>query len=286
MLTTVKPLQHLLAKLDLPECEGPHRTTRTPWRPGSPAAPRTSLTSTTSSSRPPLSQSRISSYSHAKAFDLRWLGLVTDLYITVDVNRDSDADGTAEAGDGLATDAGVEVLLIHDTNNSGRFGDVVGAVADEYWVTTGTTNGKGQAKFKLAYAYDGDYQVQMTNLTHDTLTWSSSLDADNPDRYYGVPGGSEGAGASGLRGTASASRVRGPAPRRGQSVRVNRAGGLILPVVDLLAGRASAEYRDLPRRAAPACTVVPTQPAPASLEIEATEADASLVSVLKQLRLL
>lgn len=115
-------------------------------------------------------------------------GAFTDVMVTVDVNADSDADGVAEAGDDPTANASSELVLTHDTDGDGLFEP---GTDDDSWIFGGNTSGEGKITFTLKFAPDGDYQAEVTGLTHDTLTWDSALDADNPDWYFGVPNGSE-----------------------------------------------------------------------------------------------
>jgi len=112
----------------------------------------------------------------------------TDLSVTVDVNQDSDADGVAESGDDPASNAAVTLVLTHDTDGDGIFEP---GTDDDSWNFQADTGSEGQVTFTLKFAPAGDYQAEVTGLTHDTLTWNSGLDADNPDWYYGVPYGNE-----------------------------------------------------------------------------------------------
>lgn len=115
-------------------------------------------------------------------------GSYTDVMTTVDVHADSDADGTAESGDDPASDVSVTFVLTHDTDGDGSFEP---GTDDDSWNMGGSTDSEGKITFTLKFAPDGDYQEEVTNLSHDTLTWNSSLDEDNPDWYFGVPNGSE-----------------------------------------------------------------------------------------------
>jgi len=107
-------------------------------------------------------------------------GSFTDLMVTVDVNQDSDGDAVAESGDDPASNAAVTLVLTHDTDGDGVFEPGTG---DDYWTFQADTNSGGQITFTLKFAPAGDYRAEVTKLTHDTLTWDSSLDADNPDFY-------------------------------------------------------------------------------------------------------
>ena len=115
-------------------------------------------------------------------------GSFTDLSITVDVNQDSDGDAVAENGDDPASNAAVTLVLTHDTDGDGTFEP---GSDDDYWTFQADTNSEGQITFTLKFAPAGNYQAEVTDLTHDTLVWNAALDGDNPDWYYGVPYGNE-----------------------------------------------------------------------------------------------
>ena len=113
-------------------------------------------------------------------------GSMTDLFVTVDVNQDSVGVGFAGSDDDAAANAATTLRLTHDTD-----GDGFGGSDDTSWIGTATTNELGQVAFKLRLAPDGNYQAEVTGLTHATFVWDSTLDADNPDEYIGVPNGSD-----------------------------------------------------------------------------------------------
>ncbi len=91
------------------------------------------------------------------------------LEVTVTVRWDSDGDGVAEATDDPVSNASVVMTLTYQDGTS--------------WNFSGTTDSAGQVTFKLIKAQAGTYTAQVTGLTHTTLTWDSTLDADNPDTF-------------------------------------------------------------------------------------------------------
>lgn len=107
-------------------------------------------------------------------------GSYTDLITTVNIKQDSDGDGIAESGDDNVSKAKVTMLLTHDTDGDGVFEP---GTDDNSWSFSGETNSEGKVTFTLKFASNGDYKAEVTNVTHDTLTYNSSLDADNPDFY-------------------------------------------------------------------------------------------------------
>ena len=116
----------------------------------------------------------------------------THLSVTVDVNQDSNDNGIAETNDDPAQNTTVILVLTHDTDGDGIFepgGD------DNSWTSTAATSDNGNVTFKRNNAPAGNYQATVTGLTHATFVWNPALDADNPDTYTGLPGGSEAASA-------------------------------------------------------------------------------------------
>lgn len=108
-----------------------------------------------------------------------------DLKITVTVRRDSDKDGIAESADAVVSGASVSFHLAHDTNTNGTFSEdecLLGGLlgGDRCWVGTGTTTNKGQVTFTLSSAPQGNYEARVTNITHDSYSYTSELDQDNP----------------------------------------------------------------------------------------------------------
>ncbi len=103
-------------------------------------------------------------------------GSFHDLFTTVTIHQDSDGDGVAESDDNPVADATVAMTLRYDSDGDGLFDD-------GSWDFSGTTDSNGQVEFTLKRASTGTYQAEVTDVTHSTYNWNSSLDADNPDTY-------------------------------------------------------------------------------------------------------
>ena len=113
----------------------------------------------------------------------------TDLRITVDVNRDANANGKAEALDTGVGGATVYLRLIHDSNGDGVYGNG----KDKVYGTQANTDSLGRVTFNLQRASAGKYKAEVTNLTHATYKWSNGTNAgvgnlqaqvkENPDYY-------------------------------------------------------------------------------------------------------
>ncbi len=153
----------------------------------------------------------------------------TDLLVTVDVNKDVDGDG-AESGDDPAANVTTDFSLKLDSDDDDRFDD-------DSWSATADTNSNGQVTFELKKAPAGDYKGEVTDLTHDTLTWDSSLDNENPDYYYNFPSGSETQSSVVSGGTS------------GTSTGGNRLGPPGLRDLDRVDALAAASSRTSPARA-------------------------------------
>ncbi|MFB6301585.1 MAG: S8 family serine peptidase [Haloferacaceae archaeon] len=126
-------------------------------------------------------------YVHDPTFDEKSYGpggSFDDLMTTVTIRQDSDADGTAESSDDPVENATVDMTLSVDTNGDGSYDD-------GSWSFSGDTDSNGQIEFTLKKAPDGDYEADITNVTHSTYSWDSSLDVEEPDYYCNFPGGSE-----------------------------------------------------------------------------------------------
>jgi hypothetical protein len=103
-----------------------------------------------------------------------------NLTLAVTVRRDSDASGGLTSGDLAVNGASVALVLTRDSNGNGTF-ECGGA--DTCWTFSGSTNNKGQVRFRLIGAPAGLYQARVTGLTHGSYTWTPSLDLDNPDTF-------------------------------------------------------------------------------------------------------
>ncbi len=99
---------------------------------------------------------------------------------TVTIQQDSDGDGAAESSDDPVADASVAMTLTHDTDGDGVFEC---GTDDDCQSFTGTTDTSGQVEFMWKQAPSGTYQAEVTDLTHSSLTWDATLDADNPDTF-------------------------------------------------------------------------------------------------------
>ena len=116
---------------------------------------------------------------------------VMDLTMTVDINRDSNANGQAESGDAAVSGASVGLLLIYDANNDGFDSN------DQSWTFQGTTDSNGLVSFSQRVQADsGSFQATVTSLTRSGNTWAPSLDAANPSSHdvTGSAGGGKGHG--------------------------------------------------------------------------------------------
>lgn len=103
-------------------------------------------------------------------WDISWRETGPHLRATVTILVDSDGDGNAESTDDPVSDASVDFTLTNQrTSDSQSYG--------------GTTDSEGKVKFTWKHASSGIYEGKVTELTHSTYTWNSSLDNDNPDTY-------------------------------------------------------------------------------------------------------
>jgi len=131
----------------------------------------------------------------------------------VTVLNDSDADGVAESSDGAVSDA---LVYFTFTNTS----------TAETQTYNGTTNSDGQVEFQWKRASGGDYKAEVTDITHDQYTYTSSMDADNPD-YYTLGGTSA--------GTSLISAFPNPAnPETSISYSISQSGQVTLKVYNTL----------------------------------------------------
>ena len=82
------------------------------------------------------------------------------------------------------------VLLTHDTNGDGQFDasgtcdlDNLGGAngRDDCWdFVPLSTDGGGQANYKLLHAPAGNYKFEVFGITHASLTYDPTLDQGNP----------------------------------------------------------------------------------------------------------
>ena len=109
----------------------------------------------------------------------------TDISLTVNVNRDSNANGSADASDAAVANAAVTVRLIRDADENGLF-----TSTDPSWMLQGTTDSAGQVTFgqTLKFTNGGFFQATVTSLTNPGDTWDENLDADNPSTYNTATG--------------------------------------------------------------------------------------------------
>lgn len=109
-------------------------------------------------------------------WDISWRrrqsGPNTFLTHIVTVRYDSDQDGVAEPSDALVSDATVYSTLTH-------------TATDESWGFSGVTE-NGVVEFTQKVTSAGEYQAEVTNITHGTYGYTPDMDVDNPD-FYSVP---------------------------------------------------------------------------------------------------
>jgi subtilisin family serine protease len=119
-----------------------------------------------------------------------------DLGITVDVNRDANANGTAEADDADVGSATVSLQVIHDTNKDGIFGNG----KDKIWAGSANTNNAGLVTFNIQRAPSGNYRAEVTELIHSVYDRNEALDNELVSYYSRFPPGEEGPASSSLAG--------------------------------------------------------------------------------------
>ena len=102
-------------------------------------------------------------------WDISWVSN-RHLKSIVTIRRDSDGDGVAEASDALVTGATVYFTLTHQP--TGDFNDYIDSTGD-----TGTVT------FTWKHAPSGNYEGIVTDITHSTYSFTSAMDADNPDYF-------------------------------------------------------------------------------------------------------
>jgi hypothetical protein len=109
-------------------------------------------------------------------WDISWRarqsGPNTFLTHIVTVRYDSDQDGVAEQSDALVSDATVYSTLTH-------------TATQESWSFSGLTE-NGVVEFKQKVAAAGEYEAEVTNITHDAYGYTPEMDVDNPDTF-GLP---------------------------------------------------------------------------------------------------
>ena len=105
----------------------------------------------------------------------------SDNHLSIIVNIRSDSNGSEglDAEDDRVSRAGVTFLLIYDSNNDGTFD----CSLDKCWIFGGRTDDSGNFKSKVPGAPVGNYQGEVTFLTHDTCIWERNLDLQNPDHF-------------------------------------------------------------------------------------------------------
>jgi hypothetical protein len=101
------------------------------------------------------------------------------LSIIVNIRSDSNGNERLDAEDERVSRAGVTLLLIHDSNNDGIFD----CSLDNCWMFGGRTDDSGNFKSKVPGAPVGNYQGEVSSLTHDTCIWERNLDLQNPDNF-------------------------------------------------------------------------------------------------------
>jgi hypothetical protein len=88
------------------------------------------------------------------------------------------------AGDPVSSATVGPVLLTHDTNGDGNFDCTSG---DSCWdFGPLSTDGSGQANYKLLHAPAGNFKFEVFGITHASLTYDASLDQDNPSCSNGT----------------------------------------------------------------------------------------------------
>ncbi|MCH8745554.1 MAG: hypothetical protein IIB31_07905, partial [Chloroflexi bacterium] len=117
-------------------------------------------------------------------FDISWNSKKRNLAFTVNVRQDSDAGGVLTVDDSPVELAHVLATLAHDANGDGVF-DCSADSGDTCWSNFGgDTNNDGSVTFKLVGGAPlGDYQAEVTGLTHGTYTWVQGLDVVNPSTF-------------------------------------------------------------------------------------------------------
>lgn len=101
---------------------------------------------------------------------------------TVTIRRDSNADGLAESADAVVQGAVLNFTMDHYLS-----GILIASTSFQ----NAKTNGAGQVTFTVKTQVGGDFTATVTKVTKSGLTWSASLDQDNPSHYAGAPGGGE-----------------------------------------------------------------------------------------------
>lgn len=101
------------------------------------------------------------------------------LSIIVNIRSDTNGNERLDAEDERVSRAGVTLLLIHDSNNDGIFD----CSLDNCWMFGGRTDDSGNFKSKVNGAPVGNYQGEVSSLTHDTCIWERNLDLQNPYKF-------------------------------------------------------------------------------------------------------
>ncbi len=106
-------------------------------------------------------------------WDISWstkqAGPNTFLTHTVTVRYDSDQDGVTEETDALVSDATVYSTLTH-------------IASQESWNLSGVTV-NGVVEFTQKVTASGQYEAQVTDISHGTHGYTSEMDMDNPDTF-------------------------------------------------------------------------------------------------------
>jgi hypothetical protein len=125
-------------------------------------------------------------------WDIGWRtvtsGNKNNLQITVDIHSDANADGTAQTSDPGASGATVSLVLYHDSNNNGVYGDK----RDKSWSGSATTDASGIATFNVLNAPKGNYRAEVTGVSFAGTTWGKTIDRERVSYYTGFPNGVEG----------------------------------------------------------------------------------------------
>jgi hypothetical protein len=101
-----------------------------------------------------------------------------NLDVTVNIRRDSNESGGLNEGDEPVSEAIVTLVLTYDSNKDGNFNCSEG---DSCWTLEGRTDDSGNFRAKLPRAPAGNYQAEITALTHEIHLWEPTLDLENPE---------------------------------------------------------------------------------------------------------
>ncbi len=98
----------------------------------------------------------------------------------VNIRRDSNGNNGLDNGDEPVSDARVTLVLTHDSNDDGMFNC---SGLDNCWTFAARTDNSGNFRVKLLQAPAGNYQAEITALTHDIDFWEKTLDLENPETF-------------------------------------------------------------------------------------------------------